>query len=66
MQTDLWPVNKNLHNCENPCLQGGALKGNLQGFWRYRIGDCRVITQINKDRIIIIALNIGHRRDITK
>ena len=59
-------LDKNLHNCENPRLQGKALRGNLQGLWRYKIGDYRVITKINDDCLIIIALNIGHRRDIYK
>ncbi len=57
-------LDKNLNNCEDPRRHGKALQGNLQGLWRYRIGDYRVITQINDKRLIIIALNIGHRKDI--
>ena len=59
-------LDKNLHNCENPRWQGKVLKGKLQGLWRYRIGVYRVIAQINDDRLIIIALSIGHRKEVYK
>ena len=59
-------LEKNIQNCENPRIHGKGLVENKSGQWRYRIGDYRVITKINDDCLIIIALNIGHRRDIYK
>ena len=57
---------ENLEGCENPRLFGKPLKGNLNGYWRYRIGDYRLISQINDEEIIITVVEIGHRRDIYK
>lgn len=57
-------INKNLVDCENPRRQGKALTADRVGQWRYRIGDYRIITQINDSKLIILALSIGHRREI--
>lgn len=55
---------KNLQGCENPRLLGKGLVANRSGQWRYRIGDYRVIADIQDDKILILVLAIGHRRDI--
>ena len=58
---------KKLNNCENPKLYGKGLLGNHTGKWRYRIGDHRIIADINDDMIIIlIILSIGHRGNVYK
>ncbi len=57
-------INKNLVDCENPRQHGKGLTANRSGQWRYRIGDYRLICQIEDDKMIILALTIGHRRDI--
>ena len=59
-------VDKNLVNCENPRFQGKALAGNKSGLWRYRIGDYRLIASIEDGKLIILLLEIGHRRNIYK
>ena len=59
-------IDKNLVDCENPRQHGKGLTANLSGQWRYRIGDYRLICQINDDKLIILALTVGHRRDIYK
>ncbi len=38
--------------------------GNHAGHWRYRFGDHRVIARIEGQRLIIIVLAIGHRREV--
>lgn len=48
----------------NPRTYGKALTGNLHEFWRYRIGDYRVICKIDDDRIIITVVIVGHRREV--
>lgn len=53
-----------LKNHPNPREIGRALKGDLGLFWRYRIGDYRVICQIKDEEITILVLGIGHRKDI--
>ena len=57
-------VRKNLEGCENPRLHGKGLTANRSGQWRYRVGDYRLIAEIEEDKIRILILNIGHRRDI--
>ena len=59
-------ITKNLINCENPRLQGKALTGNLSKYWRYRIGDYRLICEIHDSELVIIAVTIGHRKEIYK
>lgn len=57
-------INKNLVNCENPRSHGKALTANKSGQWRYRIGDYRLLCLIEDDELVILALTVGHRREI--
>ena len=57
-------ITKNLIHCENSRAFGKALTANRKGQWRYRIGDYRLICAIEDDRLVILALPIGHRREI--
>lgn len=57
-------IDKNLVNVDNPRLHGKSLTGNFKGLWRYRIGDYRLICEIEDERLIIIAVDIGHRKEI--
>lgn len=57
-------VRKNLENCENPRLHGKGLSANRSGQWRYRVGDYRLLAEIEDNTITILILNVGHRRDI--
>ena len=57
-------VHKNLDNCENPRQHGKALSANRAGEWRYRVGDYRLIAEIQDDKIIILILSVGHRKEI--
>ena len=49
---------------ENPRARGHALTGQLSGLWRYRVGDWRVICQIKDTELIILVVELGHRRSI--
>ena len=49
---------------ENPRQHGKALKGELKKYWRYRIGNYRIICDIQDDKMIVLALEIGHRKEI--
>ena len=57
-------INKNLLGCIDPKQHGKGLTANRSGQWRYRIGDYRFICQINDNELIILALTVGHRRDV--
>ena len=49
---------------EEPKLYGKSLVGNLARLWRYRVGDYRIICEINDKIITILVLDIGHRKNI--
>lgn len=57
-------IEKNLEGCENPRIQGKGLTSNRSGQWRYRIGDYRLICEIQDKKIIMYVLEVGHRKRI--
>ena len=57
-------IEKNLINTENPRIKGKALTGDLKGLWRYRVGDYRILAEIQDNKIVILILDIGHRSKI--
>lgn len=57
---------KNLVDCDDPRQYGKALVGDRVGQWRYRVGDYRIICTIDDNSLIILALEVGHRRIIYK
>ncbi|MDO9215572.1 MAG: type II toxin-antitoxin system RelE/ParE family toxin [Methylococcales bacterium] len=50
----------------NPRLTGKALQGDLKGLWRYRVGNYRLIAQIKDAELLILVIELGHRKDIYK
>lgn len=57
---------KNLQGCEDPRKFGKPLVADKSGQWRYRIGDYRVIAEIEDENILILIVEIGHRRYVYK
>lgn len=57
-------VKKNLVNCPGPRAHGKGLTANRSGQWRYRIGDYRLICEIRDNELVILALSVGHRREV--
>ncbi len=57
-------INKNLVGCEDPRRTGKALAGNRAGQWRYRIGDYRLICLIKDGELVILAMSVGHRKEV--
>lgn len=49
---------------ENPRQRGKAMVGERAGYWRYRIGDYRVIAKIEDGRLVIVVIAVGHRREV--
>lgn len=47
---------------ETPRSQGRPLRG--ERLWRYRIGDYRVLCEVRDDVLVVLVVEIGHRRDI--
>ncbi|MBY0281582.1 MAG: type II toxin-antitoxin system RelE/ParE family toxin [Alphaproteobacteria bacterium] len=42
------------------------MKGRLKVFWSYRVGDYRIICNLQDKEFVILALQIAHRRDVYK
>ena len=57
-------LDERIEGCKNPRHFGEPLRGDLNGLWRYRVGDYRIICEIQEQKLIVLALAIGHRRDI--
>jgi mRNA interferase RelE/StbE len=57
-------IEKHLVGCDDPRVHGKGLTANRSGQWRYRIGDYRMICLIEDEKLIILALSIGHRSSI--
>ena len=57
-------LEKNVENSENPRLHGKGLVENKSGQWRYRVGDYRVICEIQDKEVIVLVLEVGHRKNI--
>ena len=48
----------------NPKILAKPLSGDLRGYWRFRVGDYRIIVDIQEDICTIIALELGHRKEV--
>ena len=52
-------------NLRDPRSAGQAIRGSTLGeFWKYRVGDFRIIASIQDDRMIVLVLRVGNRSDI--
>lgn len=49
---------------DDPRSRGKGLTGDLAGYWRYRIGDYRVLVEIRDAQLVIVAITLGHRSSI--
>lgn len=50
---------------DNPRSIGQALQGEKFGeLWRYRVGDWRIICKIQDAKLVVLALRVGHRREV--
>ena len=59
-------IKDTLANLDNPRTMGKALQGTLKGLWRYRVGNYRLVCQIYNNELIVMVLEVGHRKDIYK
>ena len=60
-------IEKNLINTNNPYNnQYKELTANLKGYWRYRLGNYRILVEIKNNILIIRGLRVKHRKEIYK
>jgi mRNA interferase RelE/StbE len=53
-----------LADLDDPTQRCKALSGPLAGMWRRRVGDYRIILDIRRGELVIVALDVGHRSKI--
>ena len=49
---------------ENPRQWGKPLHGEKRSLWRYRVGDYRLICDIQDEKVVVLVLEVGHRKDV--
>ena len=49
---------------DDPRTLGSALTGDHAGYWRWRVGDYRVVARIEDERVVIIVVRVAHRREV--
>jgi mRNA interferase RelE/StbE len=57
-------LRERLQPAENPRQWGKPLHGEKGGLWRYRVGDYRLICDIQDEKITILVVQVGHRKDV--
>jgi mRNA interferase RelE/StbE len=57
-------IDERLIRADDPRQLGRALTGAWAGFWKYRVGDWRMIAQVRHERLIIYIVRVGHRREV--
>ncbi len=50
----------------DPRQIGAGLQGTLSGLWKYRVGDYRLLCSLEDNRLVVLVLRIGHRREVYK
>lgn len=63
-QTLLRYLNRLLQETENPRQRGKGMAANLAGLWRYRVGDYRLICDIQDDEMVVLVLQVAHRSEV--
>ncbi len=49
---------------DDPRSLGQSLSGPLRRYWRYRVGDHRLICDLQDGRLVVLVLEIGNQRDV--
>lgn len=53
-----------IEKLKNPRDRGKQLSGDLAEFWRYRMGNYRILCRIQDRELVILVVEIGHRKDV--
>lgn len=57
-------LEKRIASLEDPRELGKPLLGEWSGFWRWRVGDYRIIARIEDERVVIFVVRVAHRREV--
>jgi mRNA interferase RelE/StbE len=59
-------LHERIAELDDPRKIGERLQGTFSEFWKYRVGDYRIICSLEHDRFVVLVLRIGHRREVYK
>lgn len=51
---------------KDPRSVGESLKGQLSELWKYRVGDYRLICSIEDEKLLVLVVHVGHRREVIR
>ncbi|HHD64882.1 MAG TPA: type II toxin-antitoxin system RelE/ParE family toxin [Desulfobulbaceae bacterium] len=57
-------LKKRIETDDDPQRYGDPLRRSLSGLWKYRVGDHRLICEIQQEEIVVLILPVGHRRNV--
>jgi mRNA interferase RelE/StbE len=57
-------LRERIATAKDPRRFGHALTRDLKGLWRYRVGDYRIVAAIDDERLVVLVVTVGHRRDV--
>lgn len=57
-------LRERIAKAEDPRSLGKALRGVLREFWRFRVGDYRIISRIEENRLLVLVVRVAHRREV--
>ncbi len=56
-------IEKHLDKTDNLRTYGKGLSHEKKGIWRYRVGQYRILANIKDDKLVILLIDLGHRKD---
>lgn len=59
-------IDQHLNNVDFPTSPGKSLKGNFSGYVRFRVGNYRIIAEVDNDKFVITNMTVGHRSEVYK
>ena len=57
-------LSERLAVADDPRVLGRALRGELSEYWRYRVGDYRLVCEIQDEVLTVLVVRIAHRNKI--
>ena len=57
-------LEERIAGADDPRALGAPLTGDHAGFWRWRIGDYRVVARIEDERVTVLVVRVAHRREV--
>ncbi len=57
-------LDERISGSEDPRQWGKQLKGELNNIWRYRVGDYRILCQMQDEHWIVLVVSMSHRRQV--